>query len=418
MNVKFPYREHGITLSIPDSFEVFHPAVRTPMIGTYTAIIKNLLRPLGYKNTLFDMAKKCNSACLVVDAYCPPVINRQILDPIIKTLHAAGMSHDDIIILVAAEYPSEFSADQIQTMFDEVFLAEYNVQVHKVLSYTKHELVGKTSDDIPIYLDRRLKDADIKIITGSIYPHYLFGYSGAPTLFTLGLSGPETIQSIYNLAPIEQLQEFSLLDQQSSFYKHMYEILRMIKLDFIVNFSIDSELRIIDIFSGKPERVIKETVRKLNSADYGTIPSKADIIVSCAGGTHFDPSWYHNLMGLCFSHSFLQPNGVIIFITSLFEQFSAKQLGNVKNKEDLIDLFALQNIITGTVQKVFSCINDSTIIFVSPQLNEKNLKTKDRDIYFCSSIDTALSFARQYSKKQPRTLLLPDGLLSFVSLQS
>ncbi len=418
MDVFFPYRDRGIGLSIPDDVEVFQPAVQTPIVQTYHAIIKNLLRPLGYKKTLFDMAKRCKTACLVVDVFCPPQINRQIVDPIIKTLHAAGMSHNDITVLVTCEYPAEFSHDRVDTIFDDDFRAEYNVETHNVFSYTKHELIGSTPAGIPIFIDRRFKNADIKIITGSLYPHYLFGYSGAPLLLTLGLCGPETIQNLYNLVDLDNLSEFYLLDDHTKFYQELHEIFRITKLDFIVDVAMDIEQRIIDIFSGKPDSVTREFINRFHAAEFSTIPERADIVISNTGSSHLEFSWYHNLMGLCFAHSFLQPNGTIIFVTPIFEQFSETQLSQIRRKADLIGLFELEKIINGTRDKMFSCLDDGKVIIVSPLHNDNSLDKNDRTVYFCSSVDKALAFAKKFTPTMPRTLLLPNGLQTFVRLQS
>ncbi|MBN1481676.1 DUF2088 domain-containing protein [candidate division KSB1 bacterium] len=412
MDVKFPYRDQDISFSIPEDVQVFQPTVHPAITETYTAIIKNLLRPLGYKKTLFDMAKKCASACVVVDAYCPPHVNRQILDPIIKTLHAAGMAHNDIMILLTAEYPSEFLDEQVPSLFPQEFLAEYDVQVHDTYSNTKHELIGFTTRGTPIYLDRRLKEADIKIVTGSVYPHYLFGYAGAPALLTLGLSGPETIQAIYNLGDVW------LLNKKSEFYLELIEILDLAKIDFFINILIDSSARFLDIFSGKPERVVKEIGHKFTSGEFGAAPEKADIVITSTGQALWESSWYHNFVSLCLSRSFCNVHGTIIFVTSLFEGVAAGRVDKIRHKSDLIDLFSFNKMIGGTRDKIFSCLNDCNIIFVSPQFNDKSLKAKDREIFFCSSIDAALNFVAQRAKTKPRALLLPNGLLTFVNQPS
>jgi nickel-dependent lactate racemase len=418
MDVLFPYRDQGIGLSIPDDVEIFQPAVHAPVGETYHAIIKRLLRPLGYKKTLFDMAKRCNTACLVVDVFCPPEINRQIVDPIIKTLHAAGMAHNDITVLVTSEYPAEFTEDRVQSIFDDEFRSEYNVQTHNVFSYTKHELVGSTPGGIPVFIDRRFKDADIKIVTGSLYPHYLFGYSGAPLLLTLGLCGPETIQNLYNLTDVDNLAELNLLDENSAFYKELQEIFRISKIDFIVDVAMDREQRIIDVFSGKPSSVAAEFVERFNAAEFNSVPERADIVISSTGSSHLESSWYHNLMGLCFSHSFLQPNGTIIFVTPIFEQFPESRLAQIERKADLIELFELEKVINGTREKMFSCMDDGIVIVVSPQHGDRSLQKENQTVYFCSSVDKALEFAKEHAPERPRTLLLPDGLQTFVRLQT
>jgi len=258
MDIVFPYRESGIPLSIPKDVEIYQPPARTPIAETYTAIIKNLLRPLGYKHTLFDLAKKCRSACITVDAYYPPEVNVSILKPVIKTLHASGLRHDDITLLVTSEYPAELDETIIDTIFTPDFISDYNVQIDHSFSETEHEFVGETTNGVPVYVDRRLKNADIRIIAGGIYPHYLFGYAGAPLLLAPGLMGPKTIQAVYDLSDSGHLEEFRLFEQTTKFYKELIDIIDLVRLDFVVNIAVDSSFRFTDIFAGRPERVMRE----------------------------------------------------------------------------------------------------------------------------------------------------------------
>ena len=372
MDIVFPYRESGIPLSIPKDVEVYQPPTRTPIAETYTAIIKNLLRPLGYKRTLFDMAKKCKSACIAIDAYYPPEVNVRILKPIIKTLHASGLGHDDITVLVTSEYPAELDDSILETIFAPDFINDYNVQTHHVFSDAGHELVGATTSGTPVYVDRRLKDADIKIIAGGIYPHYLFGYAGAPLLLALGLMGPETIQAIYDLADIENLQEFQLFDQTTKFYIELIEIIDLVHLDFIVNIAVDSSLRFTDIFAGKPDRVMKEIATTIEIEKNDAISEQADIVISRTGGAHCDMSWYHNWVSICFSRSRLKADGIIIFVTTLFDELSPGEINDINKTSELIDLFASHETITGTREKTFAVADACTIIFVSPQRDDKS----------------------------------------------
>ncbi|MBN1466717.1 DUF2088 domain-containing protein [candidate division KSB1 bacterium] len=418
MDILFPYRESGIPFRIPKNAQVFHPAVLTPVDRTYTAIIKTLLRPLGYKQTLFDIAKKCKSGCVVVDAYSSPITNRQILNPIIKTLHAAGMSHDDIIILVTSEYPSEFSQELFQSIFDQEFLRRYNVQAHDVFDQAQHEFIGKTSSGTPVHLDSRLQRADLKIITGGIYPHYLFGCAGAPLLLAFGVSGPETIQALYDLAGPENLDDFQLLNQKSKLSLELFDMLKLAELDFIVNISIDSAFRFVDIFSGKPASVIHEIADRHAARGYSILEGKADIAISCAGNSHCEMSWYHNLMSVCLARSFLKTGGTLIYITPLFDQANA-QITGIRDKSDLIDFFSLNKMIHSTRAKIFSCMDEGAIVFVSPELGHAKLKKRsDRDVFFCSSVDSALTFAAKGGTGTPNILLLPDGLFTHLGLSS
>ena len=47
-------------------------------------------------------------------------------------------------------------------------------------------------DDVPVLIDRIWVDADLRITTGFVEPHFFAGFSGGPKMVAPGLAGLDT----------------------------------------------------------------------------------------------------------------------------------------------------------------------------------------------------------------------------------
>ncbi len=418
MNVVLAYGEHGLAVNLPKHTTLVHPEAHSPSSDTYIAIVRNLLEPLGYKKTLYDLGKSCNTACIVINAFCPPEVNERLLRPILKTLHASGLKHSKITILVTAEYPAEFSDEILPHILPDDILQEYPVESHHVYSYTKHELIGKTQSGVSVYIDKRFKNADIRIITDGLFPHFSFGYTGTPVLLSLGLTGPETIQGLHKVIGTHSTEESFLFNPESLFFKEIHDIVKMSKLNFVVDVSFTRKAQFIDIYSGAPEVVYKTLNKELPFKSNGDLQKPADVVVSSTGGFLFEMSWYHNLMGLCLARRFLKSqNGTIIFATKLFDSVKSKKRNQVENIQDFVSFFQLDKVINGTIDYIFSYLKGTRIVFVSTNFTKATNKTPEKaTVSFQPTVEAALENCDSPLEETSVTALT-EGLFSHVILR-
>ena len=61
---------------------------------------------------------------------------------------------------------------------------------------------GRYGDGVPVWLNRDWVEADIRITTGFVEPHFFAGFSGGPKMVAPGLAGLETVLTLHNAARI------------------------------------------------------------------------------------------------------------------------------------------------------------------------------------------------------------------------
>ena len=61
-----------------------------------------------------------------------------------------------------------------------------------------HKTLGTTKQGNIVKLDKRFLDADIKIATGLVEPHFMAGYSGGRKVIAPGIAHADTITTFHS----------------------------------------------------------------------------------------------------------------------------------------------------------------------------------------------------------------------------
>ena len=62
--------------------------------------------------------------------------------------------------------------------------------------------LGTYGNGVPVWLNREWVDADVRITTGFVEPHFFAGFSGGPKMITPGLAGLDTVLVLHDAARI------------------------------------------------------------------------------------------------------------------------------------------------------------------------------------------------------------------------
>ena len=126
-----------------------------------------------------------------------PVPNGLILRPMIETM-VRPVFLKPLTVLVATGLPPQRS--ELDTLIDDPWVLE-NVRVenHFARDDAAHVDLGVTPlRKVPVKLDRRFVDADLRVVTGLVEPHFMAGYSGGRKVIAPGIAHEQTIRTFHN----------------------------------------------------------------------------------------------------------------------------------------------------------------------------------------------------------------------------
>jgi nickel-dependent lactate racemase len=151
---------------------------------------------------LRELARGKRSACILICDTTRPVPNGLFLPSLIRTLLAAGVPRSGITGLVATglHRPNE-GPELAELVGDPWVLETVRVLNHDATLDADHILLGRTPvHQTVVRLDRRLVEAELKIATGLVEPHFMAGWSGGRKVIAPGVAHAETITTFHNSA--------------------------------------------------------------------------------------------------------------------------------------------------------------------------------------------------------------------------
>jgi lactate racemase len=341
MQIDLAYGKSGLTINLPDKnvAKVFSmkekPAIKEP----YIALVKALLQPIGFDQSLFDMGRGKSSACVVIPDITRPMPNELILPPILKSLHAAGISKDRITILIATGTHRPNVGEELVELVGPEIAKEYNCVNHISDDLEAHKCVGQSPSGFDVWIDKRYLSADIKIATGLIEPHFMAGFSGGRKSVVPGVAAYETIKHLHGAQLMGHPDSREGNIDGNPFHSELLAIVKNIGIDLIVNVCMDENLNITGIFSGDLEEAHNAGVDFVCEFAKDYVDEPVDVVITTAAGYPLDKTWYQTIKGVTAAVPIVKKGGTIIIVSECSEGIGSKDFTELLNENANYDKF-------------------------------------------------------------------------------
>ena len=283
------------------------------------AIRQSFQEPYG-SAPLPDVARGKRDACILICDITRPVPNGDILPPLIDTLIESGIPKDNILVLVATGLHRPNEGEELRELVgsDEIF-NNFRVENHFARDKEAHVDLGTTSQGIPIGIDRRFYEAELRIVTGLVEPHFMAGYSGGRKVVAPGVAYQDTILKFHTAHILEHEKAVSCVMDGNPLHEAQIEIIRKIGDIYAVNVAIDDKRRLGTVTFGaiEPSHLAAVTfMRRYAEVD---ITRRFNTIVTSAGGYPLDKTYYQTVKGMVGPMDILKPGGTIIIASECSE---------------------------------------------------------------------------------------------------
>src|SRR5208283_3803221 len=199
--IAISYGRGHLTLRMPAKAEVTMIAKGklNKIVDPAAAVRRALADPID-SPALVELARGRKSACILICDITRPVPNHLFLRPIIETLVASGIALDRIVILVATGLHRPNVGEELAELVGDPWVkARVRIENHDARNDADHVDLGQTATrGTPIKLDRRFVEADLRIATSLVEPHFMAGWSGGRKVVAPGVAGHETIRTFHS----------------------------------------------------------------------------------------------------------------------------------------------------------------------------------------------------------------------------
>lgn len=278
-----------------------------------------LSQPVGAA-PLEQLARKARRCCILICDITRPVPNGLILPALLRRLLDAGMPADaiDVIVATGLHRPNE-GAELTELVGDPWVLDTVRVTNHFARDDEAHVDLGRTSKGTVVRLERRLVEADLRIATGLVEPHFMAGYSGGRKVIAPGVAHAETITTFHNARFMSHPRAANCVLDGNPLHEEQLEIVKLIGGALAVNAVIDEQRRLSFINFG--EVVESHLAAVAHIRRYAEVPvaRRYNTVVTSSAGYPLDKTYYQTVKGMVGPLDILAPGGDLIIASACSE---------------------------------------------------------------------------------------------------
>jgi nickel-dependent lactate racemase len=339
MQVDINYAKGNLTLDLDDRYDVTVIA-KNPMpvlADPKAAIIEAINNPVG-GGVLDDLAGPGKTACILICDITRPVPNGLFLPILIKRMMDQGVTASDITVLVATglHRPNE-GAELEELVGSEWVMNTVNIVNHFARDDATHTDLGKTETrGTSVLIDSRFVDADIKIATGLVEPHFMAGYSGGRKVIAPGVAHADTITTFHNAEFMENPNAINCNLIGNPLHEEQLEIVKMVGGALALNTVIDEHRQLSMVTFGEIIESHAQAVNFVKSYTEVTVPQLFKTVVTSTAGYPLDKTYYQTVKGMVGAMDILEPGGNLIIASACDEGMGSDEF--VEAQKRLISL--------------------------------------------------------------------------------
>ncbi len=302
-----------------------------------TAVRDALSRPVGAA-PYETLVRERGSACILICDITRPVPNHLFLRPLIEGMLAAGVPRERITVLVATGLHRPNEGAELDALIGDPWVRQtVAVENHFARDDAAHVDLGSTpSRHTPVKLDRRFVDAELRIATGLVEPHFMAGYSGGRKVIAPGVAHADTIRTFHSARFMEDSAAVQCNLGGNPLHEEQLEIVSMLGEVYAVNTVIDEDRDLVHVNFGEVIASHLAAVEFVAESVRVPVGRRFATVLTSAAGDPLDKTYYQTVKGMVTPLDILEPGGTLIVASACSEGFGSPEFRAAQ--ERLVDL--------------------------------------------------------------------------------
>lgn len=334
MRLELNYGRGSYPLDLPDHWNV--TVIRKPAMpveeNPRTAVQKALSNPVSAR-PLTEAARGLRSACILICDITRPVPNGLLLPEIVRQLLEAGMRPANITVLVATGLHRPNEGKELEELVgDPWVLKTVKVENHFARNDADHADLGRTPRGTPVKIDRRFVDADLKIATGLVEPHFMAGFSGGRKVIAPGVAHRDTITTFHSARFMSHPKADNCILEGNPLHEEQLEIVRMLGPVLAMNTVIDEHRRLSFVNYGEIVESHLQAVVFTEKYARVSVPRRFRTVVTSAAGYPLDKTYYQTVKGMVGPVDILEPGGSLLVVSECSEGLGSEEYADAQRR--------------------------------------------------------------------------------------
>jgi lactate racemase len=310
VRVRLDYGRHGLEVELPDApTTVIEPVYRAALPDPHDALRRALDAPQGSR-PLREIVRPGRRIAISVCDVTRAQPRRDTLRALLEAM--PGVRPEDITILIATGTHRANTPAELDEMLGREVTGTYRVVNHDARDAPALTFVGTTSRGVPVYLNRLWVDAEVRITTGFVEPHFFAGFSGGPKMVAPGLAGLDTVLVLHDASRIGHPNATWGVTEGNPIHDDIREIARLTGVHFAIDVTLNREQRITGVFAGDLLTEHRDACAAARRDAMQAVDSPFDVVLTTNSGFPLDQNLYQAVKGMSAAAKVVKPGGAIV----------------------------------------------------------------------------------------------------------
>ncbi|MDE2641305.1 MAG: nickel-dependent lactate racemase [Verrucomicrobiota bacterium] len=414
MTVNLAYGSGHLPIEVPnDRTTVIEPANITGLADEQAAVLGALQKPIG-SQPLLERISPDTKICIAFTDITRATPNDRIIPWLLEHL---GGPNDNITLLNQLGTHRPNTKEELEIMLTPEVVANYRVLNHEPENPDALVQVGTTADGTPALLNRHIVEADLRIITGFIEPHFFAGFSGGVKGIMPGCAGLETVMSNHGAKNIGDPQATFGITEGNPLWEELRDIALKAGPSFLFNVTLNEQRDITNVFAGDIIEAHKSGCAFVKKSAMQPVGQAFDIVVTTNSGYPLDLNLYQGVKGMSAGARVLKEGGTLILAAECREGVpGGSPLDELLRSADSIEEILAKLSTPGFVRpeqwqaQIQALVQRKAEVLVRCELDDATL----RACHLAPCADISAEVAKRLAKLGPdaRVAVLPQGPLT------
>jgi nickel-dependent lactate racemase len=310
MKIDLAYGQGHLPIELPDDrTTVIQPAHRPGLADERAAVRAALDKPIAAR-PLRQWIKAGDRVCIAFTDLTRATPNHRLIPWLLDYL--SEVPRERITLLNQLGTHRANTPAELDKLLTPEVTRRYRVLNHEAENPAGLVQFGTMRDGTPALINRLLAEADVRIITGFIEPHFFAGFSGGIKGIIPGCAGLRSVMSSHGVKNIGDPKATFGVTVGNPLWEELRDVALRVGPSFLLNVSLNEQRDITGVFAGdliEAHRVGYEFVRQ---SAMQKVKAPFEIVVTTNSGYPLDLNLYQGVKGMSAGARILVKGGLLI----------------------------------------------------------------------------------------------------------
>ena len=382
-----------------------------------TIVKASLKNPIGSPE-LHVLAKDKKRIVLITSDHTRAMPSHVTLPILLKEIRE-GNPDADVTILVATGLHRLTTEEELRKMFSDVIVDSEKIVVSDAYKDDDFVYICQLPSGAVFRVHHLAAECDLLIAEGFIEPHFFAGFSGGRKSVLPGICSKETIIENHSYHAIAHEKAVTGVLDDNLIHRDMIEAAKAVRLQFIMNVTLDGGKRITAAFSGDMQEAHERGVAYVSELSRCEAVS-GDIIVTGNGGYPLDQNLYQSVKAVSTAQLCANEGAIIIMCCSCVDGIGGKYFEEIMTGGTPSEMMKKLSMLSPgetipeqwNAQVYFKTLIKHPVIIVSTFLDGEVIKKAN--MIPAVSLDEAMKKAYKMKGRDAEVVVIPDGVAAMI----